>query len=186
MTKASTLDPRTTSTILAALRYWQDTGMKQVASAYADIASDCDTHVPLSYAEIDVLCQELNAPDAAADALSLNDVTEEDERNSYSLAPDAQHCWVIVDSISAYIKRTGEGVLVDLFATGAENQSLDCAAAMFNDAEEELCKEVGVDDIDEVAKWALKTHNIVLDDESTANRADWIHRYAKVANSKDE
>ncbi len=47
--------------------------------------------------------------------------------------------WVTIGAISAYLKRTHEGVIVDLFATGAEDEeSLASCACLFVDAEEVL------------------------------------------------
>jgi hypothetical protein len=50
---------RELATVLAALRYWQRVG---IIAGYAehDIATDGDTHLPLTTDEIDALCERLN------------------------------------------------------------------------------------------------------------------------------
>ena len=59
------LTPRQISTILGALRYWQNQGLvkseNQPEEIY-QIASNCDTECPLDDEEIDALCEKLNAP----------------------------------------------------------------------------------------------------------------------------
>jgi hypothetical protein len=52
-------NPRVKSTLVAALRFWQREGARFGADEY-DIASNGETLLPLTEAEIDVLCEELN------------------------------------------------------------------------------------------------------------------------------
>lgn len=53
-------DPRTTATVLAALRYWQRWQDTLDHTAEHDIASDGGTLAPLTAQEIDTLCEAIN------------------------------------------------------------------------------------------------------------------------------
>lgn len=58
------LNDRELATVLAALRYWQREG--QMSSGHEhDIATDGDSLEALSNAEIDALCEALNAAEVA-------------------------------------------------------------------------------------------------------------------------
>ena len=64
-------------------------------------------------------------------ALSKNSSTE------YSLVE--QSVWITVDNISVYVRRTDEGVVVDLYPLGEEaTESLASCYAYFNEAQEEI------------------------------------------------
>jgi hypothetical protein len=47
----------------------------------------------------------------------------------FTLKPKQDHVWVTVGNISVYIKRTDEGVVVDLFKLGHEDQ--DCITSTY-------------------------------------------------------
>ena len=64
-----------------------------------------------------------------------------DDGTDYTLDPDATSVWITVDNISVYIVRTDEGVSVDLYAKGREeDESLAGTWALHQEAatEEEL------------------------------------------------
>lgn len=54
------MDVRDTSTILAALRNWQNIGRPSQIEALMDIATNCGEFEPLNDPEIDSLCEEIN------------------------------------------------------------------------------------------------------------------------------
>jgi hypothetical protein len=58
--------------------------------------------------------------------------------SDYVLDEDATSCWITVNNISVYVRRTDEGVVVDLFPLGHENDdpSLATAYAFFEEAEQ--------------------------------------------------
>lgn len=60
MLDAHYLDPRELGTVLAALRVYQDKVASSVSDALEDISTDGGTQEPLSYDEIDDLCDKLN------------------------------------------------------------------------------------------------------------------------------
>jgi hypothetical protein len=70
----------------------------------------------------------------------MNEVLSLDtpEGSDYTLHPDAQSCWVTVDNVAVYIKRTDEGVVVDLYPNGYEAQidSIAGTYVFFQEVEE--------------------------------------------------
>ena len=62
-----------------------------------------------------------------------------DEENDYTLFDDEISCWITVDNISVYVRRTDEGVVVDLFPKGLEMESqLTSTYAFFSEAQEAI------------------------------------------------
>ena len=60
----------------------------------------------------------------------------QNEETDYTLSPPHGSCWITVDTVSVYIRRTDEGVSVDLFPKGREmNDSLAGAWATFAEAD---------------------------------------------------
>jgi len=67
---------------------------------------------------------------------------------------DGASAWITVDSLSVYIKREAEGVVVDVFPAGAEGTgSLASTYAYFDEAEEVVCEELGIS-LDDVLTWS--------------------------------
>jgi hypothetical protein len=59
------------------------------------------------------------------------------EETDAEMASDADSTWVGVDDFSVYIKRTDEGVVVDIYARGLEDcNSLSSCYALHEDVEE--------------------------------------------------
>lgn len=120
--------------------------------------------------------QALNEPEAPALALQ----NPEESSSDYVLRDDAPSCWITVGSISVHVRRntdTGdEGVIVDLFPRGAEDDSMDSAYAFYQDAEEDLCTYHGIDS-DDVAEWVGLHYRRNFEAEPAAARYDWIKRY---------
>lgn len=56
--------------------------------------------------------------------------------NDYTLTPGHESVWISVNNISVLIKRTGEGVIVDLWPKGKEHEVLGTTAVMFTEAQE--------------------------------------------------
>lgn len=55
----------------------------------------------------------------------------------YKMAKDIKSLWIEVDNISVHIVRTDEGIVVDLYPLGCENQdAIATTYAFFNEAEE--------------------------------------------------
>lgn len=82
----------------------------------------------------------------------------------YVLNPEDAFCWITVGNISVYLKRTDEGVVVDLYPKGDEfSEPLASTYAYFAEAEPELdanqfqcemCK--GIFDIEDAIKLCKK------------------------------
>ena len=54
------------------------------------------------------------------DTVLNSDRPEDVGCTDYTLHPDATSCWITVNNISVYLKRTDEGVVVDLYPKGRE------------------------------------------------------------------
>jgi len=60
----------------------------------------------------------------------------QNEETDYTLSPPHESCWITVDTVSVYIRRTDEGVAIDLFPKGREmNDSLAGAWTTFAEAD---------------------------------------------------
>lgn len=63
-----------------------------------------------------------------SNALTLKET--DDQGTDYELDPDFSSCWVEVDTVSVWIRRAGDSVIVELCRTGEESTStLDTAEA---------------------------------------------------------
>lgn len=59
----------------------------------------------------------------------------EGEAADYVLVPDAPSAWVRIDNIAVYLRRTDEGVIVELFPSGGEDEeALVSCHEFFNEA----------------------------------------------------
>lgn len=57
----------------------------------------------------------------------------------YTLRKGCDCCWITIDNISVYLRRTDEGVVVDLFALGVEDcEPMATTYAFFQEAEDEI------------------------------------------------
>jgi hypothetical protein len=53
----------------------------------------------------------------------------------FVLVPDAPSAWVRIDNIAVYLRRTDEGVIVELFPSGGEDEeALASCHEFFNEA----------------------------------------------------
>ena len=87
---------------------------------YSDVTLRAEEYAHLAK-EIDLMLgRGLTLPEYR-DALRTDSATE------FSLRPDESNCWVNVDNISVYIKRNDEGVSVDLFQRGGEDDNSHAA-----------------------------------------------------------
>lgn len=62
----------------------------------------------------------------------------EPDCTDYTLAPGHDSVWISVNNISVYIRRTGEGVIVELSPKGKEEFLLGTTAIMFSEAQEAI------------------------------------------------
>lgn len=100
----------------------------------------------------------------------------EEEPSDYKLQADHDSCWIKVDSIAVYVRRTDEGVVVDLFAQDVCEQSIGSTYAFFTDAEAEFAEFNDIE-LDDVAEWVAQQSSVVFDQESPASRFEWLKRY---------
>ena len=72
--------------------------------------------------------------------MPTSDNKNKDQNTEYTLKEAYPSCWVTVNNISVYIVRTDEGVVVDLYALGCEDEqaSIGSTWAMFQEASEEI------------------------------------------------
>jgi hypothetical protein len=125
-----------------------DSGLMTVAKAGVEAAQGLAKPMPLGHA-YDVLSRMNGLKDfnslavalarAEPSTKSLEQVTELDGSVDYRMAAgdELTRLWIEVGAFSVYINRTGEGVIVDLFATGCEDEgAIGGAALEWADAEE--------------------------------------------------
>lgn len=46
----------------------------------------------------------------------------QEDYQDFELKPDSRNCWITVDNVSIRIGRTDEGVVVDLYPVGREDE----------------------------------------------------------------
>lgn len=98
----------------------------------------------------------------------------------YVLAPGHNLAWITVGNISVNIRRQDEGVAVDLYLLGAENQaSFASTYAFFMESEEKLCDELGIEHVGHVAEWVGQHYRVSFSSETCGKRIEWIRRYAE-------
>lgn len=62
---------------------------------------------------------------------------DDDQGTDFILEEDATSCWITIDNISVYVRRTDEGVAVDLYPLGQEMEdALVGTWALFSEAQE--------------------------------------------------
>jgi hypothetical protein len=87
-----------------------------------------------------------------------------------------QDCWLTLGAFVVHPNLTDEGIVVDVFAKGALDETIASTWAMQDDAEAALCEQECVD-IDDVADWTRDTHRVNLDGCSLAERWLWLERF---------
>lgn len=85
----------------------------------------------------------LKADKHFADPLSLQAISS----NEFELRPKEHSAWIGVDNISVAVRRTDEGVIVDCYAKGHEDDAICGTGLMFDEAQEYLDSEP-LDDVD--------------------------------------
>lgn len=102
----------------------------------------------------------------------LTPITNEE----FVLQEGASEMWVQMGGFKVHLQLTGEGMVADIFADGAENNSIGSTYAFFTDSEDALVEELGID-LDDVAEWVGQHYRHNFDAESPAKRREWIERY---------
>lgn len=104
---------------------------------------------------------------------------DEPGETDFTLKPGVLSCWITVDGFSVYLKRTDEGVVVDVFALGCDDENpIGSTYAFHDDAEAALCEHECVK-IDDVSEWVGLHYKVNFDAESGPKRHEWIRRYIK-------
>jgi len=92
---------------------------------------------------------------------------------------DKESVWITVKGHSIYINPTDEGVVVDVYAKGAENNGTIATTYAFDtEAEASYCEANGIDR-DDVAEWVGLHYKVNFDAESAVKRMEWLHRYVE-------
>lgn len=73
--------------------------------------------------------QAMNSDERFTDAPALKPISS----NEYVLQPTGLAAWVQVEAINVSVTRTDEGVIVDMYKTGQENECLASAGLLFQD-----------------------------------------------------
>lgn len=87
-------------------------------------------------------------------------------------------CWLTMGQFSVHPYLTDEGVVVDVYAKGAEDGSIASTWAHDNDAEAALCEWEEIDP-EEARAWALKQRASKFDELPAAQRYEWLRKYAQ-------
>lgn len=97
----------------------------------------------------------------------------------YVANPHNKGAWVAIGNISAYLKPTDEGVVVDLFALGAEDRGSETSTYLhYQEALDALCENLGVEE-EMVAAWAKSTHNVDFDKQTPARKSELAKEFAE-------
>lgn len=81
--------------------------------------------------------QVMQADARFADAPALTPVSS----NEYELRPNERSAWIGVQGISVHVAQTDEGVIVDMYAKGHEDNALVGTALFFHEAAESAVEE---------------------------------------------
>jgi hypothetical protein len=109
--------------------------------------------------------------------LAPDSVLEAESEQEFKLKEGITNCWVGVDNIDVYIKRTDEGVAVDLFAHGVTlPDPLGSTYAFATESDEEFAEDKQID-LDAVAEWVGLHYKVNFDAELPKKRRDWIDRF---------
>jgi len=88
--------------------------------------------------------------------------------------------WITVDGASVHIKREDEGVVVDLYPKGAEDESLATMAVLHDDIEAAFCESMEVDYLgDAFESWRLANGIEPIDGLRHAERYETFRRFVK-------
>lgn len=114
---------------------------------------------------------------ARRDSPALEQECPEESNCDYRLV-QGKGCWLTMGAFSVHPYLTDEGVVVDVYAKGAEDGSIASTWAMTQDAEAALCEWADVD-IEDVAAWALTQGVSAFDALEPLARFDWVRRFAE-------
>lgn len=87
-------------------------------------------------------------------------------------------CWISMGAFSVHPYLTDEGVVVDVYAKGAENDSIASTYAFDTDALESYCEDQDID-FDEAVQWACGMGAGNFPALSAAEQLAWLQRYAQ-------
>mgnify|MGYP005750692259 CR=1 FL=1 len=107
-----------------------------------------------------------------------------DEAGSDFKLVHGRGCWLTMGPFSVHPYLTDEGVVVDVYAKGAEDETIASTWAHNNDAEDAYCDWTGID-IEDVAQWAQAQGVKDFDQLSSEQRLSWMKRYHERDRAKD-
>lgn len=90
-----------------------------------------------------------------------------------------QDCWIAIGPYKVHPNLTDEGISVDVYADGADHESIASTWALQSDAEEALCEQLDLD-IDDVSDWAHQQGCEDFDGCSLAERWSWLQRFIEM------
>lgn len=96
--------------------------------------------------------------------------------NVFNLDESATDVWIQMAGFNVHLNLTAEGIVADVFALGAENESIGSTYAFNSDAEQALADELNVD-YDDLCEWVGLHYKRVYHTETPAKRREWIQRY---------
>lgn len=119
---------------------------------------------------------------AARAALAKQDTPETAASSSLkerhlTLAP-GQDCWLTLGAFVVHPNLTDEGIVVDVYAKGATDETIASTWAMQDDAEAALCEQECID-LDDVADWASQQGQANFDSCSLAERWALLEQFVQ-------
>lgn len=114
---------------------------------------------------------------ARRDPPALEQECPEESNCDYRLV-QGKGCWLTMGAFSVHPYLTDEGVVVDVYAKGAEDSSIASTWAMTQDAEAALCDWADVS-VEEVEAWAATQGVANFDALEPFARFDWVRRFSE-------
>lgn len=129
-------------------------------------------------AELEAARQGFRNVHACKSALSAEGelVLDAVSSNEYQLKDGADDVWVHMGPFKVRLYFTDEGMVTDIYAIGADSESIASTYAAHTETAEAVADELEVD-LDDVAEWVGLHYRRNFDAESPRARLDWIHRY---------
>lgn len=92
---------------------------------------------------------------------------------------EGRGCWISMAGFSVHPYLTDEGVVVDIYAKGAEDTTLSSTYASSDEAEYQLAEYHGFE-LDDALAWAEQELGTKFDSAGQAARFGFLERYAKL------
>lgn len=105
------------------------------------------------------------------------------ESGSDYVLVNGRSCWLTMGVFSVNPYLTDEGIVVDVFANGAESEAIGSTWALFSDAEEELVSDLDID-VDEAEAWARSQGCKHFDALPSTERTNWLWKFSEAKSAE--